>query len=137
MASPALQTWLCYTLKLRLGERYAGATNISCAGLWSPKAPWCKRLPALLLGSAAAAALLLLLLCAGPSGSLPKALAELVRPAAVAAFQEAMASVLTSGAVAKKKQKEAALKTLEETFLLLQLYANGSELLQVRFCLCG
>lgn len=74
----------------------------------------------------------LLLSCAGPSGSLPKALAEQVRPAAVAAFQEAMASVLTSGAVAKKKQKEAALKALEDSFVLLQLYANGSELLQVR-----
>lgn len=73
-------------------------------------------------------------LCAGASGSLPKALAEVVRPAAVAAYQEALASVLTSGAVAKKKQKEDTLKRLEESFVLLQLYANGADLLQV--CVC-
>jgi hypothetical protein len=54
-----------------------------------------------------------------------------VRPAAVAAYQEALASVLTSGAVAKKKLKEAALKSLEDAFVLLQLYANGADLLQV------
>lgn len=59
-------------------------------------------------------------------------MAELVRPAAVAAYQEALASVLTSGAVVKKKLKEAALKSLEDAFVLLQLYANGAELLQVR-----
>lgn len=67
----------------------------------------------------------------GASGDLPKAVAEVVRPAAVAAYQEALASVLTSGAVAKKKKKEAALKSLEESFVLLQLYANGTELLEV------
>jgi hypothetical protein len=72
------------------------------------------------------------MLCAGASGSLPKALAEVVRPAAVAAYQEALASVLTSDAVAKKKQKEEALKRLDESFVLLQLYANGADLLQVR-----
>jgi len=71
------------------------------------------------------------LCCAGPSDSLTKAMGELVRPAAVAAFQEAMASVLTSGAVAKKKLKEEALKKLEDSFVLLQLYAGGAELLQV------
>ena len=71
----------------------------------------------------------------GSSGSLPKALAELVRPAAVAAYQEALASVLTSGAVAKKKLKEAALKELEDAFVLLQLYASGADLLQVRLLL--
>jgi hypothetical protein len=69
--------------------------------------------------------------CAGPNGSLPKALAELVRPAAAAAFQGAMASVLTSGAVAKRQLKDAALKSLEEAFVLLQLYTNGAEVLQV------
>lgn len=69
--------------------------------------------------------------CAGASGSLPEALAEVVRPAAVAAYQEALASVLTSGAVAKKKQKETALRSLEDAFVLLQLYANGADLLQV------
>lgn len=45
--------------------------------------------------------------------------------------------MLTSGAVAKKKAKEGALKSLEEAFVLLQLYANGAELLQVCCCCCG
>jgi hypothetical protein len=36
--------------------------------------------------------------------------------------------------VAKKKPKEAALKSLEDAFVLLQLYANGAELWQVRLC---
>lgn len=62
---------------------------------------------------------------------MPKAVAELVKPFAVAAYQEVLASILTSGAVAKKKLKDAALKSLEEHFALLQLYISGTELLEV------
>jgi hypothetical protein len=69
--------------------------------------------------------------CAGPAGALCKAVAEAVRPAAVAAYQEALASVFTSGAVARKRAKEGALAALDEAFQLLQLYQSGCELLQV------
>jgi hypothetical protein len=42
-----------------------------------------------------------------------------------------MASVFTSGAVARKRAKDAALKALEEAFSTLQLYASSCGLLQV------
>lgn len=68
----------------------------------------------------------------GPNGALPKALAELLRPAAVAAYQEALAAVFTSTAEARRKVKDAAVRALEEAFALLQLYGHGCELCEVR-----
>ena len=74
----------------------------------------------------------------GPSRNLAKCIAELVRPAAVAAYQEQLASVFTSNAEARRKAKDAAVKALDEAFNLLQLYAHGCDLLQVRcVVLCG
>uniref|UniRef100_A0A383VLC1 E3 UFM1-protein ligase 1 homolog n=1 Tax=Tetradesmus obliquus TaxID=3088 RepID=A0A383VLC1_TETOB len=67
---------------------------------------------------------------AGPNGGLAKAIAETIRPAALAAYQEALASVFTSGAEARRKAKDGALRALEEAFALLQLYERGCELLQ-------
>lgn len=73
---------------------------------------------------------------AGPNGGVAKAIAETIRPAALAAYQEALASVFTSGAEARRKAKDGALRALEEAFALLQLYERGCELLQVlRGCL--
>jgi hypothetical protein len=45
--------------------------------------------------------LLLLVYYAGPNGGVAKAIAEVVRPAALAAYQEALASVLNSTAEAR------------------------------------
>lgn len=67
----------------------------------------------------------------GPNGGIAKAIAELVRPAALAAFQEALASVFTSNAEARRKAKEAALKALDEAYMLLQLYHHGLDIVQV------
>lgn len=61
-------------------------------------------------------------------------LAELLRPAALAAHAAAAASVFTSGAEARRRAKEGAQRALEELYALLQLYARGLELLQVRVC---
>ncbi|WIA28131.1 hypothetical protein OEZ86_010705 [Tetradesmus obliquus] len=67
---------------------------------------------------------------AGPNGGVAKAIAETIRPAALAAYQGALASVFTSGAEARRKAKDGALRALEEAFALLQLYERGCELLQ-------
>ncbi|WIA08065.1 hypothetical protein OEZ85_007531 [Tetradesmus obliquus] len=67
---------------------------------------------------------------AGPNGGVAKAIAETIRPAALAAYQEALASVFTSGAEVRRKAKDGALRALEEAFALLQLYERGCELLQ-------
>jgi hypothetical protein len=58
-----------------------------------------------------------------------------VRPAALAAYQEALASVFTSSAEARRRSKDSALRALEEAFALLQLYERGCELVQVRVLL--
>lgn len=71
-------------------------------------------------------------LAAGPNGGLAKAIADVVRPAALAAYQEAVASVFTSNAEARRKAKDAALKALDDAYALLQLYEHGLELVQVR-----
>eukprot|EP00879_Flechtneria_rotunda_P019840 GHRR01020854.1.p2 GENE.GHRR01020854.1~~GHRR01020854.1.p2 ORF type:complete len:290 (+),score=130.02 GHRR01020854.1:1198-2067(+) len=72
---------------------------------------------------------------AGPSGALAKGVAEQIRPAAVAAYQQALESAFTSTAEARRKAKDAAVKALEEQYGLLQLYEHGCKLLQV--CLLG
>jgi hypothetical protein len=68
---------------------------------------------------------------AGPNGGVAKAIAEVMRPAALAAYQEALASVFTSSAEARRRAKDSALRALEEAFALLQLYERGCELVQV------
>jgi hypothetical protein len=55
-----------------------------------------------------------------------------VRPSALASYQEALASVFTSSAEARRRAKDSALRALEEAFALLQLYERGCELVQVR-----
>jgi hypothetical protein len=75
---------------------------------------------------------MLLAAAAGPGGGLVRALVELLRPAAAASYQEALAAVFTSSAEARRKIKDSAVKSLEEAFGLLQLYERGCEVCQVR-----
>lgn len=56
-----------------------------------------------------------------------QALAERLRPAAVAAYQAALASALTGGAEKRKRFKEAALRSLSEGHQRWQMYAAGVE----------
>ena len=68
---------------------------------------------------------------AGPKGGLVKAIVELLRPAAMSAYQEALAAAFTATAEQKRRAKEAAAKALEAAAVRLQLYCKGAELLQV------
>jgi hypothetical protein len=69
---------------------------------------------------------------AGDGEDLPTALAELLRPAAAAAYQAALQAALTAGADERRRAKEAAARALEDAHQRLQLYASGAALLQVR-----
>ncbi|KAI8468856.1 MAG: hypothetical protein J3K34DRAFT_294179 [Monoraphidium minutum] len=61
---------------------------------------------------------------------LPAAIAALLRPAAVAAYQSALAAAFTAGAEARRRGRDAAGRALEEAFARLQLYSHGCDALQ-------
>jgi hypothetical protein len=71
--------------------------------------------------------------CPGSDPDLPTAIAELLHPFAVAAYQAALAAAFTAGADARRKARDAASRALEEAHVRLQLYAHGCEGLAVGF----
>ncbi len=71
---------------------------------------------------------------AGDEGALPEAVAQLLRPAAVAAYQAALAAAFTASAEERRRTKDAGARVLDDAFCRLQLYGRGAESLQVRVC---
>jgi len=63
---------------------------------------------------------------------LPAAVAALLQPSAVAAYQSTLVAAFTAGAESRRRAKDGAFKALEEAFVRLQLYGHGCEGVQVR-----
>ena len=68
----------------------------------------------------------------GSVGSLASALAAHVRPAALAAHEQAVADAASGGASSRRRAREAAVKAAAEAGDRLQLYARGAEALVAR-----
>ncbi|KAK9817206.1 hypothetical protein WJX72_011062 [[Myrmecia] bisecta] len=66
---------------------------------------------------------------AGHRGRLAQAIASQLRPAAVAEYEKALAAVFVAGAEARRRQREALSRSLDDAYQRWQLYGHGAELL--------